>query len=113
MIYQSMSGDAAEGKGSFTASDSTLTILPSSSVYATAPFFFVTNTTAEITLTDVKASFYNDGYFVLASGTAEWGTAGANGATVTVAATGLDATNLTIGIDEISSVTGLEEEEEK
>lgn len=108
MIYQSMSGDASVGKGSFTATDSTLTILPSSSVYTTAPFFFVTNTEAEITLTDVTASFYQDGYFVLASGTSEWGAVGSNGATVTVSATGLDATNENIGVDEISSVTGLE-----
>ncbi|MBQ3348221.1 hypothetical protein IJG90_01740 [Candidatus Saccharibacteria bacterium] len=108
MIYQSMSGDASVGKGSFTATDSTLTILPSSSVYTTAPFFFVTNTEAEITLTDVTASFYQDGYFVLASGTSEWGTVGSNGATVTVSATGLDATNENIGVDEISSVEGLE-----
>ena len=103
-----MSGDASVGKGSFTATDSTLTILPSSSVYTTAPFFFVTNTEAEITLTDVTASFYQDGYFVLASGTSEWGTVGSNGATVTVSATGLDATNENIGVDEISSVEGLE-----
>lgn len=108
MIYQSMSGDASVGKGSFTATDSTLTILPSSSVYTTAPFFFVTNTEAEITLTDVTASFYQDGYFVLASGTSEWGTVGSNGATVTVSATELDATNENIGVDEISSVEGLE-----
>lgn len=108
MIYQSMSGDAAEGTGSFTAANSTLTILTSSSVYTTAPFFFVTNTTADITLTDVTANFYQDGYFILASGTAEWGTAGSNGATVTISATGLDATNPNIGVDEISSVTGLE-----
>lgn len=107
MIYQSMSGDASEGTGSFVATDSTLTILPSSSVYTTTPFFFVTNTTADITLTDVKANFYQDGYFVLASGTNEWGTPGANGATVTISATGLDATNQNIGVDEISSVTGL------
>lgn len=110
MIYQSMSGDAAEGMGSFTATDSTLTILTSSSVYTTAPFFFVTNTTADIALTDVTANFYQDGYFILASGTAEWGTAGANGATVNVSATGLEttATDLKVGVDEISSVTGLE-----
>lgn len=107
MIYQSMSGDASEGTGSFVATDSTFTILPSSSVYTTTPFLFVTNTTADITLTDVKANFYQDGYFVLASGTNEWGTPGANGATVTISANGLDATNQNIGVDEISSVTGL------
>lgn len=107
MIYQSMSGDAAEGVGSFTATGSTLTILPSSSVYTTAPFFFVTNTTAEISLTGVKASFYQDGYFILASGTSEWGTEGTNGATVNISMTESDTTNRNIGVDENSSVVGL------
>lgn len=107
MIYQSTPSEASEGAGSFTASDSTFAVLSSSSVYTTAPFFFITNTVAEINLTDVKASFYTDGYFVLASGTSEWGTPGANGATVTFSAIRLDATNQNIGIDENSSVTGL------
>ncbi len=107
MIYQSTPSDASEEAGSFTATDSTFTILSSSSVYTTAPFFFITNTVADINLTDVKASFYADGYFVLASGTSEWGTPGENGATVTFSAVRLDATNQNIGIDENSSVTGL------
>ena len=107
MIYQSTPSDASEEAGSFTAADSTFTILSSSSVYTTAPFFFITNTVADIDLTDVKASFYADGYFVLASGTSEWGTPGENGATVTFSAVRLDATNQNIGIDENSSVTGL------
>ncbi len=107
MIYQSMSGDAAEGVGSFTATNSTLTILPSSSVYTTAPFFFATNTTAEISLTGVKASFYQDGYFILASGTSEWGTEGANGAIVNISMTESDVTNQNIGVDGNSSVVGL------
>ena len=107
MIYQSMSGDASVGIGSFTATDCTLTVLADSSVYTTTPFFFVTNTTATIKLTDVTANFYNDGYFVLASGTDEWGKSGSNGGVVTIDASNLNATNTNIGVDEISSVTGL------
>ena len=53
MIYQSESGDADSGKGSFTASDSTMEIISSSSVYSSAPMFFVTNTEATITLSNV------------------------------------------------------------
>ncbi len=107
MIYQSMSGDASVGIGSFTATDCTLTILPSSSVYMTTPLFFVTNTKAEITLTGVMANFYEEGYFILASGTNEWGRSGANGGTVTIDASNLTATNTNIGVDSISNVTGL------
>ena len=107
MIYQSMSGDASVGKGSFVAVDSVLTVLSSSSVYTTTPMFFVTNTEAEITLTDVTANFYPDGYFILAAGTDEWGKVGSNGGTVTVSASGLNATNVNVAVDEISSVSGL------
>ena len=107
MIYQSMSGDASTGTGTFTASNSTFTIPSSSSVYTTTPLFFVTNTEAVINLTDVKASFYPDGYFILASGTDEWGKSGQNGGKVTINATGLDATNANIGLDDISTVTGM------
>lgn len=107
MIYQSMSGDADAGVGSFTATNSKFTILPTSSVYQQTPFFFITNTTAEINLTDVEANFYEDGYFVLAAGTSEWGRSGSNGGIVTVTSGNLTATNTNIGVDEISSVKGI------
>lgn len=107
MIYQSMSGDASVGVGSFTATDSTLTVLADSSVYETTPFFFVTNTTATIELSNVTANFYEDGYFILAAGTDEWGKSGANGGVVTIDATNLTATNTNVGVDSISSVNGL------
>lgn len=38
MIYQSMSGDAGEGTGTFTAKDSTLKIDSDSEYYSSAPF---------------------------------------------------------------------------
>ena len=104
MIYQSMSGDADEGTGSFTATDCTFTVLADSSVYTTTPFFFVTNTTATIKLTDVTANFYEDGYFILASGTDEWGRSGKNGGIVTLDVSNLKATNTNVGVDNISSV---------
>lgn len=107
MIYQSMSGDAGVGVGSFMASNSTFTILPTSSAYEQTPMFFVTNTTAEIELMNVTANFYPDGYFVLAAGTSEWGKSGSNGGIVTVTSGNLTASNTNIGVDEISSVTGL------
>lgn len=107
MIYQSMSGDAAMGAGTFTAVNCKLTILPDSDVYMTTPLFFVTNTTATISLTDVEASFYEEGYFVLAAGTDEWGRVGANGGKVTIETANLTATNTNLGMDEISSIVGL------
>ena len=107
MIYQSMSGDASEGTGSFTAKNSKLTVLTDSEVYETTPFFFVTNTTAEIVLDEVEASFYEDGYFVLAAGTEEWGKSGSNGGIVKIDAVNLTATNTNVGVDELSSVNGL------
>ncbi|MBQ9485090.1 hypothetical protein IJU85_03260 [Candidatus Saccharibacteria bacterium] len=107
MIYQSMSGDAAEGAGSFRATDTKMTVLSSSSVYETTPLFFVTNTTANIELENVKASFYEDGYFILAAGTTEWGKSGKNGGIVTIDAVNLEATNTEVGVDEISKVNGL------
>lgn len=107
MIYQSMSGDASVGVGSFKATNSTLTVLPDSEVYDFTPFFFVTNTTATIELSDVTANFDEEGYFILAEGTDEWGRSGANGGIVTIDAVNLTASNLNVGVDEISSVTGV------
>lgn len=107
MIYQSMSGDASVGTGSFTATGCVLTVLPTSSVYTTTPFFFVTNTTATIVLDDVTADFYEGGYLILASGTDEWGKSGTNGGIVTIEATELTASNTQVYVGENSSVNGL------
>ena len=104
MIYQSMSGDASVGTGSFTATDSTLTVLSSSSVYTQVPFFFVTNTNATISLSNVTASFSDAEYFISALGTSEWGKSGSNGGNVTVTMENLTATNTNVEVDSISSV---------
>ncbi len=82
MIYQSMSGDASDGEGAFTAINSTLSILDSSSVYQSAPMFFVTNTDAMIHLENTKLS-YGSGVLLDIRGTDEWGKSGSNGGSVT------------------------------
>lgn len=96
-IYQSMSGDAAEGVATFTAKNSTVTTNKGDS-------FYVSNTSAVINLTNNKI-INNDstGYFLRAQADA-WGNEGSNGGKVT-----LDLTNQevdgNIGVDEISSLT--------
>ncbi len=107
MIYQSMSGDASVGTGSFTATDCTLMVLASSSVYDVTPFFFVTNTDATIDLTSTTVSFNTGEKFISALGTSEWGKSGLNGGKVTVNLSDVNATNTEIELDSISSVSGL------
>ena len=104
MIYQSMSGDAGEGAGTFTAEKCTLTVLEDSPVYAEVPFFFVTNTTANINLTDVTAKFNSSQKFVSAKGTSEWGRSGVNGGKVNLSVSGLKATNENVETDGISII---------
>ena len=103
MIYQSMSGDAGEGTGTFTSTDSSLSISETSSVYKTAPMFFITNTNAVINLKNTKLSF-GSGVLLNASATSEWGNEGSNGGKVT-----LNAENQTLNgnvvADSISTVT--------
>lgn len=103
MIYQSMSGDAGTGEGTFTSKNSTLTVSSGSDYYKSAPMFFVTNTDASINLTDTKLSYGSD-ILLSAKGTSEWGNSGSNGGNVT-----LTAKNQTlkgnITADKISAVT--------
>ena len=114
MIYQSESGDADSGKGSFTASDSTMEIISSSSVYSSAPMFFVTNTEATITLSNVTFK-YGSGIFIDIEGTDQWGTSGSNGGVITMTVTGQtiegdvvvdDYSSLTLTLSSSSSFTG-------
>lgn len=81
MIYQSMSGDAAEGTSSFTMNGGSLT-------NENGDIFFVNNTATEITLTN--ATIVNndtDGYFLRAAA-AGWGSEGSNGGQVSLYAKG-------------------------
>ncbi|MGI5888427.1 MAG: hypothetical protein ACOX6J_03500 [Oscillospiraceae bacterium] len=75
MIYQSMSGDAAEGEATFTMNGGTFTNL-------NGDMFFVTNTTATINLTNVTFTGA-DGNFLTISA-AGWGNSGSNGGDVTL-----------------------------
>lgn len=89
MIYQSMSGDAAQGTSSFTMNGGTLT-------NANGDIFFVNNTATEINLTG--ATIINndsEGYFLRAAA-AGWGSEGSNGGQVN-----LNASQQTINGDMI------------
>lgn len=103
MIYQSMSGDASEGTGTFTSEDSTLTIDSDSKYSKTAPMFFVTNTDAEINLKDTALS-YQSGILLSAEGTDQWGTSGSNGGNVTLNAEDQTLTG-DIELDDISTLS--------
>lgn len=91
------------GEGTFNASNSSLSIDSSSSLYKTAPFFFITNTDAIINLENNKLS-YGSGILLKAEGTSEWGNSGSNGGNVT-----LNAKNQSlvgdVECDSISTVT--------
>lgn len=103
MVYQSMSGDAAEGTGNFTAKESRLSISKDSNYYKTAPMFFVTNTDAVIDLTNTELNF-GSGVLLSAQGTSEWGKEGSNGGNVTFNASKEKLTG-NIQLDEISTLT--------
>ena len=75
MIYQSMSGDAASGKGTFTMNGGTLTSLNEG-------MFFVTNTVAEINLNNVNLNYATDDLLRIQS--EGWGNEGENGGQVTL-----------------------------
>ena len=76
MIYQSMSGDAAEGTSAFTMNGGTLT-------NQNGDVFFVNNTATEITLSNAQIKNNGDGVFLRAAA-AGWGSEGSNGGQVTL-----------------------------
>lgn len=95
MIYQSMSGDAAEGLSSFTMTGGTLT-------NKTGDIFFVNNTVTEIDLND--ATIINEdkeGVFLRAAA-AGWGNEGSNGGQVTLTAVSQEI-NGDILVDSVSN----------
>ena len=93
-IYQSMSGDADEGVGSFTAKNSDLTV-------KNGDTFFVTNTTAEINLSN--NTFTNTAGGFLRVQTGKWGNSGANGGVVVLTASEQEMTG-DVFVDNISSL---------
>ena len=86
MIYQSMSGDASTGTGNFECSDSYIEILEKSEYYKTAPMFFITNTNANIILSNCGFRFGSEKFLSL-KGTSEWGRQGSNGGDATLTLT--------------------------
>ncbi len=102
MIYQSMSGDASEGTGTFSATDSTLTISKKSKVYKTSPMFFITNTDAVINLENTKLNYGSNQLVTVSGNDGEWGSQGSNGGNLTFNATN-QTLNGNISVDNIST----------
>ncbi|MDD1723861.1 MAG: hypothetical protein LUQ07_01885 [Methanospirillum sp.] len=82
MIYQSFSGDAEVGTGTFEMNGGSLTATE-------GPLFFVTNTRAKINLTRV-AVVSHSGALIDAAATSRWGKTGENGGHVIFNADGED-----------------------
>ena len=81
MIYQSMSGDAAEGDASFTMNGGSLT-------NKNGDIFFVNNTVADINLSGAEiVNLDSEGVFLRAAA-AGWGSEGSNGGKVNLNASG-------------------------
>ena len=95
MIYQSMSGDAAEGTASFAMNGGSLTNL-------NGDVFFVNNTTATIDLTSAEIVNEGEGVFLRAAA-AGWGTEGSNGGHVILTASDQEM-NGDILVDKVSTL---------
>ena len=96
-IYQSMSGDAAEGKATFTAKDSTITTNKGDSI-------FVSNTKATINLSNnIFINNDKNGVFLRIQADA-WGKEGSNGGNVNLNMTN-QPINGDIAVDSISTLT--------
>lgn len=108
MIYQSMSGDAAEGTSSFTASGGSIT-------NKNGDIFFVNNTATEISLSGTEITNEDaEGVFLRAEA-AGWGNEGSNGGKVNLNASGQvisgdmlidDISTLNLYLKDKSSFTG-------
>ncbi|MBR3327966.1 MAG: hypothetical protein IKG22_11660 [Atopobiaceae bacterium] len=96
MIYQSMSGDAAEGTASFSMSGGSL-------VNVNGDVFFVNNTVATISLSGVAVSNQDGEGNLLRAAAAGWGSEGNNGGQVTLKANGQELAG-TILVDEVSNL---------
>lgn len=96
-LYQSMSGDAADGEAEFSAKDSKITTNKGDS-------FYVTNTTAKISLSN-NTIVNNDaeGNFLRIQKDS-WGKSGSNGGTVTLTTSNQKATG-NIVVDSISKLS--------
>ena len=96
MIYQSMSGDAAEGTSSFTANGGSIT-------NKNGDILFVNNTATEISLSGVEVTNEDaDGVFLRAEA-AGWGNEGSNGGKVNMTASG-QVINGDMLVDDVSTL---------
>ena len=96
-IYQSMSGDAAVGNASFTASNSTITTNKGDTLY-------ITNTTATINLTNNKIINNDKSGNFLRIQKDSWGSSGSNGGNITLNLDNQEAIG-NIVVDSISTLT--------
>ena len=96
-LYQSMSGDATTGEAEFTAKDSTI-------VTEKGDTFYVTNTSAKITLENNKITNKDSSGNFLRIQKDSWGNSGSNGGNVTFSMNNQIAEG-NIVVDEISSLT--------
>jgi hypothetical protein len=74
-IYQSMSGDASSGEGTFSATDSTITTNKGDTIFAT-------NTTGTINLTNNTITNTSGDFLRIQTG--KWGNSGSNGGNITL-----------------------------
>ncbi len=95
-LYQSMSGDAAEGDSSFTATDSTITT-------NNGDTFYITNTSAIITLSNNTITNNDSSGNFLRAQADSWGEEGSNGGDVTLLMTNQSVTG-NIVIDDVSTL---------
>lgn len=104
MIYQSMFWDASEGTGTFSATNSSLSISKKSKVYETSPMFFITNTDAVINLDNTNLNYGSNQLVTVSGNDGEWGSQGSNGGNLT-----FNAANQTlsgnISVDNISTTS--------
>ncbi len=96
MIYQSMSGDAAQGEASFSMKGGSME-------NANGDVFFVNNTVATIALEGAQIQNNDRGGNLLRAAAAGWGSEGSNGGHVTLRATGQELAG-TMLVDEVSTL---------
>lgn len=96
MIYQSMSGDAASGTASFTATGGSIT-------NKNGDIFFVNNTAAEISLSGVEIVNEDENGVFLRAAAAGWGSEGSNGGNLNLTATGQTIDGVML-VDDVSTL---------
>ncbi len=95
MIYQSMSGDAEEGTGTFSMEGGSFTA-------SSGTLFYVTNTSAVVNMEDVDLDIADD-LLIVAGNEGQWGKEGSNGGTVDFTASD-QVLSGNITVDELSSL---------